>query len=358
MPRRSRSFVLSARFLSVTQSSLPSGLALVPIDLIERCRIQPRVNISVDLIDRLRVSMEAGRHQPLLEVEPAPGQPGRYQIVCGEQRWRAATAAGLREVLVRVHPRLGYLERLEKQYEENRLRADLDISEEAHMIVLDKAIRDIAVAEQLLRDSLVPFEPLNDRRITRREEFAEHLDEQKGLLVNNKVHVVRTSEGRLIAGPLSPWRETEKGLDISESQRKKKVAVLRLDPDLLDEARTLPAEHAIQIAKLDGRERQAEMLRRSRDLGLSCGEVQDTVDRLRHDQALSVVDAIAAARSTPDEPAVLAFDQQLANLADLCRQLVRLLANWRSTAEPEERSDAEAALTDLRVHIDRFLEVA
>jgi len=333
-------------------------LALVPIDLIERCPIQPRVNISVDLIDRLRVSMEAGRHQPLLEVEPAPGQPGRYQIVCGEQRWRAATAAGLREVLVRVHPRLGYLERLEKQYEENRLRADLDISEEAHMIVLDKAIRDIAVAEQLLRDSLVSFEPLNDRRITRREEFAEHLDEQKGLLVNNKVHVVRTSEGRLIAGPLSPWRETEKGLDISESQRKKKVAVLRLDPDLLDEARTLPAEHAIQIAKLDGRERQAEMLRRSRDLGLTCSEVQDTVDRLRDDQALSVDDAIAAARSTPHEPAVLAFDHQLANLGDICRQLVRMLANLRSLVEPEERSDMAAALTDLRVHIDEFLEAA
>ena len=172
------------------------------------------------------------------------------------------------------------------------------------------------------------------------------------------MHVVRTSEGRLIAGPLSPWRETEKGLDISESQRKKKVAVLRLDPDLLDEARTLPAEHAIQIAKLDGRERQAEMLRRSRDLGLTCSEVQDTVDRLRDDEALSVDDAIAAVRSVPDQPAVLAFDQQLANLGDLCRQLVRMLANLRSLIEPEERRNMAAALTDLRVHIDEFLEAA
>jgi len=338
--------------------NLPAGLALVPIKLIQRCPIQPRVNVSVDLVDRLRASMEAGRHQPLLEVEPAPGERGRYQIVCGEQRWRAAIAAGLAEVLVRLLPRLGYLERLEKQYEENRLRADLDISEEAHLIVLDKTIRDIAVAEELLRGSLVPFESLDDRRITRREDFGEHLDDLKALLVRKKVHAIRTSEGRLIAGSLSPWRETEKALGISESQRKAKVGVLRLDADLLDEARTLPSEHAIQIAKLDGRDRQAEMLQRSRDLGLTCREVQDSVDRLRHDEALGVVDAIAAARSTPHEPAVLAFDQQLANLGDLCRQLVRLLANWRSTAEPEERSDAEAALTDLRVHIGRFLEVA
>lgn len=337
---------------------LPAGLALVPLDQIQPCPIQPRVNVSVELVDRLRASMEAGRHQPLLEVEPAPARPGRYQIVCGEQRWRAATAAGLTDVLVRLHPRLGYLERLEKQYEENRLRADLDIAEEAHLIVLDKSIRDISVAEQLLRDSLVPFEPLNDRRITRREDFAEHLDGLKTLLVRRKVHSVRTSDGRQIAGPLSPWRETERALGISESQRKNKVAVLRLDPDLLDEARTLPAEHAIQIARLDDRERQAEMLRQSRDLGLTCSQVQDSVDRLRDDQMLSVEEAVASASTSPEKPAILAFDQQLGNLGDICRQLVRMLANLRGAVEAEERRRLSAALTDLRDHIDEFLGAA
>jgi len=342
----------------MTQSSWPSGLAMVPIDLIDLCPIQPRVNVSVDLVDRLRASMEAGRHQPLLEVEPAPGKPGRYQIVCGEQRWRAATAAGLAEVLVRLLPRLGYLERLEKQYEENRLRADLDIAEEAHLIVLDKTIRDITVAERLLRDSLVPFEALDDRRITRREEFTDHLEHLKGLLVRRQVHSLRTSEGRTIAGPLSPWRETERALGISESQRKAKVGVLRLDPDLLDEARAVPAEHAIQIAKLEGRERQSEMLQLSRELGLTCNQVQDTVDRLRENQALSVDDAIAAARSASEVPAVLAFDQQLINLGDLCRQIVRLLMNLRERVEPEARNEMGAALRDLREHIDDFLEAA
>src|SRR5205807_2538536 len=56
--------------------------------------------------------------------------------VCGEQRWRAARAAGMAEVLVRVHPPLRYLERLEKQREENRLRSDLDPVEEAHCITV------------------------------------------------------------------------------------------------------------------------------------------------------------------------------------------------------------------------------
>ena len=144
------------------QNRLPAGLAVVPVDLIEPCPIQPRVNVSVDLVEKLSDSIRSGRHQPLLEVEPAPGHRGRYQIVFGEQRWRAAKAAGLLEILVRVHPHLGYLERLEKQYEENHLRADLDVVEEAHCIVVDKTIRDIAIAEQLLRDSLVPFKPLDE----------------------------------------------------------------------------------------------------------------------------------------------------------------------------------------------------
>jgi ParB-like nuclease domain len=116
---------------------LPAGLALVAVDRVQPCPIQPRVNFSVDLIEQLSSSIRAGRHQPLLEVEPAPGAPGCYQIVCGEQRWRAARAAELTEVLVRLHPPLGYLERLEKQYEENRrLRADLDPVEEAHCLTV------------------------------------------------------------------------------------------------------------------------------------------------------------------------------------------------------------------------------
>jgi len=229
---------------------LPAGLAIVPVDLIQPCPIQPRVNVSVEFVDKLSTSIKAGRHQPLLEVEPAPGHRGKYQIVFGEQRWRAAKAAGLLEILVRIHPHLGYLERLEKQYEENRLRADLDLVEEAHCILLDKTIRDIAVAEQLLRDSLVPFQPLDARRILHREEFAEHLDGLRKLLVRHTTHTVKGADGKPIAGLLSHWRESERALGISESQRKAKVGVLRLDPEELERVRSLSQEHAVQISRL------------------------------------------------------------------------------------------------------------
>ncbi|MDQ6945888.1 MAG: hypothetical protein M3256_06340, partial [Actinomycetota bacterium] len=52
------------------------------------------------------------------------------------------------------------------------------------------------------------------------------------------------------------WRDTERALRISETARKDKVGILRLDPRLQDGVRHLPAEHAIQIARLNDPERQ------------------------------------------------------------------------------------------------------
>jgi len=320
------------------QNRLPPGLAVVPVDLIQPCPIQPRVNVSVDFVDKLSGSIKAGRHQPLLEVEPALGQSGRYQIVCGEQRWRAAKAAGLLEILVRIHPHLGYLERLEKQYEENRLRADLDLVEEAHCILLDKTIRDIVVAQQLLIDSLIPFQPLDERRILHREEFVEHLVGLRTLLVKHKTHTVKGADGNPVAGPLSPWRESEQALGISESQRKAKLGVLRLGPELLDELRELPAEHAIQISRLRDADHQAELVQRAREL--THRQVHRVVDRLLRYPDLDVAKLVETELSGDKEPVVepLTFDEQLQVLADICRQLVRTLRNLGSTVSADERT--------------------
>ena len=333
---------------------LPNGLAMVPIDQIQPCPIQPRVNVSVDLIEQLTTSMRAGRHQPLLEVEPAPGAPSRYQIVCGEQRWRAARAAGLTEVLVRLHRPLGYLERLEKQYEENRLRADLDPVEEAHCLILDHTIRSVAVAERLLGDALVPFQSLADRRVTERDEFIRHLEQLKALLVRKRVHVVRSADAGLQAGPLAPWRETEQALGVSESSRKAKVGILRLDPDVQEQVRTLPAEHAIQISRLGDRERQAELANRAREL--THDQVRGAVERLRRDPDLAVASAVEPPPPAGNEGGPLSFQQQLATLADLCRQLLRLFDNFRRRLSPDERREVGAVLADLRRAIAAFAE--
>ena len=331
-----------------------SNLVMVAVDAIEPCPIQPRVNVSVDLVAKLAASMKAGRHEPVLDVEPVSGRHGRYQIVCGEQRWRAARQAGLDQVLVRVHRRLGYLERLEKQYEENRMRADLDPVEEAHCILLDKNIRDIQVAERLLRDSLVPFQPLDDLRIRRREEFREHLDVLKRLLVKHRVNVVRTESGPAV-GQLSLWHETERALGISESQRKTKVGILRLDSELQEAVRGLPAEHAIQISRLENRAQQAELAERAHEL--TTRQVHDAVDRLREDRTLTVDAALEPSTAVIAETGS-AFEQQMATLGDLCRQLVRMLSILRPQLDSGPRTAVVDALADVRRSIDEFVEAA
>jgi ParB-like nuclease domain len=326
----------------IERPHLPPGLALVPVDQIQPCPIQPRVNVSVDLVDKLSGSIKAGRHQPLLEVEPAPGHPSHFQIVCGEQRWRAAKAAGLLEIFVLIHPHLGYLERLEKQYEENRLRADLDLVEEAHCILLDKTIRDIAVAEQLLRDSLVPFQPLDEKRILRRDQFVEHLDGLRRLLIKHKTHTIKGADGKPTVGPLSLWRESEHALGISESQRKMKVGVLRLDAEELERVRPLPQEHAVQISRLPDKKQRTELIERAPEL--TYREVRRAVDRLLSNPELEVAESLTV-DAGPPEP--ITFASRLALIADLCRQLVRTLRNLDPVVSADERATLSELLAQL-----------
>ena len=307
-------------------TATPAGLALVALDHIHPSPIQPRVNVSVDMVQRLAASMRAGRHDPLLEVEPSPATSGHYQIVCGEQRWRAAREAGMSDVLVRLHPPLGYLERLLKQHEENHLRSDLDPVEDAGLVLLAKSLTDIAAAERILNDAAVPFESLDGKRITDRGQIDIHLAELKDMLVCNGLRV-----------GLSPWRETERALGLSEASRKAKLAVLRLEPDILEEVRGLPAHHASLIARVADPKRRAELVARAPQL--SNRQLHAAIRRLRADDDLEVADALDGIgpgnASGPDDP--LRLEAQLTTLVDLCRQVLRILANLRQRVAGEER---------------------
>ncbi len=327
-----------------------SVLRLVSLDRLQPCAIQPRVNISVPLVAELARSMRAGRHQPLLEVEPLEGEPEHFQIVCGEQRWRAACQAGLKHILVRVLPRLSYVERLRKQLEENRVRSALDPIEEAHAILQTKTLLDIARAEAMLEQARIRFVPLESKRIEDRDQFQRHLEGLKRRLLESGVHVLRSAQG-LVCAPLSPWRETERALGISEAARKQKMGILRLPPELQEGVRDLPAEHAIQISRLESGERQAALVERAR--GLSHRQVQTAVDRLRRDLELSV-EAALEKEETGAEPGPLSFQNQLPMLADLCRQLARRLSYLRSRLTDEQREQVSGLLADLRQALDGF----
>ena len=100
----------------------------IPIADIAANPTQPRryfeAAAMADLTDSIK---ERGVLQPILV---RPSEPGRFEIVAGERRWRAAQAAGLHEIpaLVRV---MDDGQMLEVAIVENVQRADLNAIEEA-----------------------------------------------------------------------------------------------------------------------------------------------------------------------------------------------------------------------------------
>ena len=110
-----------------------------PIELIRRNPDQPRRDFDEDELEDLANSIrERGVLQPIL-VRPAPGEPGQFQIVAGERRWRAAQRAGLREIPVVVRE-FDDLETLEIAIIENVQRTDLNPIEEAmgYRVLIDR----------------------------------------------------------------------------------------------------------------------------------------------------------------------------------------------------------------------------
>jgi len=106
------------------------GQRLLPIEQVRRNPEQPRRDFPETELDELAASIgEKGVLQPIL-VRPVAGEPGEYQIVAGERRWRAAQRAGLREIPVVVRE-LDDLEAMEIAIIENVQRADLNAIEEA-----------------------------------------------------------------------------------------------------------------------------------------------------------------------------------------------------------------------------------
>lgn len=91
---------------------------------------QPRLHFSDTQLDELAASIKAqGLLQPIL-VRPLSGQAGKYEIIAGERRWRAAQKAGLTSVPVIIR-NMNDQEVLVVALMENLQREDLNPMEEA-----------------------------------------------------------------------------------------------------------------------------------------------------------------------------------------------------------------------------------
>lgn len=106
------------------------GIRQIPIDLLDPGPFQPRGAMDETALAELAGSIRTcGILQPLL-VRPHPDAEGRFQIIAGERRWRAAGLAGLHEAPALVRP-LPDNDAMAAALVENLQRQDLNPIEEA-----------------------------------------------------------------------------------------------------------------------------------------------------------------------------------------------------------------------------------
>ena len=103
-PRQSESVATPAA-PSVTpgmRSDVPgAAFGSLPLDLLQRGAYQPRLDMRKEALQELAESIRTqGVIQPIV-VRPLKGaNKGRYEIIAGERRWRAAKIADLDEIPV------------------------------------------------------------------------------------------------------------------------------------------------------------------------------------------------------------------------------------------------------------------
>ena len=123
---RGLSAILSASGESPDEAG--QELRELPVELIAPNPQQPRRRFDEASLQALADSMrDSGVLQPVL-VRPRPG--GRYELVAGERRWRAAKLAGLEKIPALVRAREDSAS-LELALVENMVREDLNPIEEA-----------------------------------------------------------------------------------------------------------------------------------------------------------------------------------------------------------------------------------
>ena len=134
---------------------LDEELARIPVDLLQRGRYQPRLDLRPESLQELADSIRAqGVVQPIV-VRPLAaqraGEPLRYEIIAGERRWRAAQMAGLHDVpaVIRIVPDEAAVA---MSLIENIQRENLNPLEEAR--ALDRLVNEFQLTHQEAADAV------------------------------------------------------------------------------------------------------------------------------------------------------------------------------------------------------------
>ena len=248
--------LLGARAATATVAPpVPVGeeLTKLPLDLLQRGRYQPRVDMRPETLTDLADSIKSqGVVQPIVVrplEPPGNGESQRYEIIAGERRWRAAQMAGLTEIpaVIRHIP--------------------------------DEAAIAVALIENIQRENLNPLEEAR---------ALERLVSEFGLTHQEVAQAV----GRSRAGVTNLLRLLELTAEVCE----------------LLEKRTLEMGHARALLGLSERRQQTEVALLVARKSLSVRETEALVRRLQTPHGASVQDG-------PGErdPNVARLEQELAD---------------------------------------------
>ena len=178
-----------------------NDLKNIPVDLLQRGRYQPRVDMREETLASLAESIKAqGVVQPIVVRSVGAG---RYEIIAGERRWRAAQLAGLQEIPAMVRD------------------------------VPDEAAVAMALIENIQRENLNPLEQANAlRRLI--DEFGMSHQEAGDAVGRSRTAVSNLLRLLEIAPAVKPW--LEKGeLEMGHAR-----AILPLSPEVqLHAAKTI-----------------------------------------------------------------------------------------------------------------------
>jgi ParB family chromosome partitioning protein len=132
-----------AETASAAVGDVDGELTKLPVDLLQRGKYQPRLDMRPESLQELADSIKSqGVIQPIVVRqlgESQPGQVRRYEIIAGERRWRAAQIAGLHEIPAVIR-RVDDEAAVAMALIENIQREDLNPLEEAR--ALDRLIKE------------------------------------------------------------------------------------------------------------------------------------------------------------------------------------------------------------------------
>jgi ParB family chromosome partitioning protein len=269
-------------------ASPESELREIPVDLLERGRYQPRLDMRPDSLAELAESIRSqGLVQPIVVRRlTAVGDETRYEIVAGERRWRAAQMAGLGSVpaLVKDIPdraavAVALIENIQREnlnpLEESRaLQRLVDEFEMTHAEAAEAVGRSRVAVSNLLRLLELPEELKS--MLERRELDMGHA---RALLSLQEAED-QLAVARRVAKEGWSVRETERAvrrlLQRGEGSSRKPAGEAAVDPD----ARRLQTELAERL----GAPVEIQLRRRGGRLVIryhSNDELQGIVDRIK-----------------------------------------------------------------------------